>query len=921
MIRAHFRASGRATPARGGPFAMLSSRAIRQAALGLLSCTVICLRPALAQSPDAEFRNGVAAFEQGEFEQAERHFRNVLKSQPDHEQALRYRDEAGYRFWVKVLARGGRLATVARRILKAAEKAAIRERQDVEQLRADLRGLFDDDFMTEIETVEKVIAKYGHYVVPELVDVLGDRREDDKRVRAIALLHRLGDEATLALIELLEADDNVTLQQNTAVVLGHIGDVRAVPALKRLAERTSDPHVKDAANRAISQIKGPSFGTAEYYARVAEAFYQENPVFLVNRYREYVVWKWKEGKLTRRDVPKFRWNEEVAEEFAYDGLSVDPENQVLWASLLNTLAQEWTEIDEALRVAQQVQDKGGEVDEDAVARMQEMRERLAKVKMLVASRGPEDVLAALGKALADQRAPNAVFLIERLQELNLDPSLLAGGGAITYLPAAERSEGSGGGLGSQPAPAAGGASAPASGGASSSDAGSQPAPQPTEVGGDDEAPSLDDDEPVEPDDEAPSLDDEGDDEAPSLDDEDDDEAPSLDDEEEAPRRRQPRRVSRARPVAPAPGRRRVRTTRMAFRESAALNGAEQLSAQGSDEILTGGAALSAALTYGDKRVRYAAAIALAHLNPTSDFANSDQVMVNLIDALGESGQRVILVVERDRGARNRIVGLLRELGYMAFGVEDGLGGLMRAKAFPGEDLIIVSSELNPDGLGGDPLEFQFIDSLREDYRTRHIKCMVLTPEERVDEMQTLVDDGRAIDVITPEIDKATLSDKLLQAFGSDAEQRDEKARSDKIAERAALAIASIQQGHTRFAVASAAAALAKNVRRDSGRPDAVRLACLKALQTVGPAAREAALSVLVSEFQDETNSIEVRRELARAMGEVSKGSPLPDEAFQLLKAALASEDEELWRAAGYALGKAKLSGAQALEVFNEQRLD
>jgi CheY-like chemotaxis protein len=885
----------------------------RHAASALNLLAAICLlslawsQPVAAQSPDAEFRNGLAAFDQGKFEEAERHFRNVLKSQPDHEQALRYRDEAGYHFWVKVLARDDRLATVARRILKAAERAAIRERQDVESLRRDMQGLWSDDFREEIETVELLIAKYGHYVVPELVDVLGDRREDDKRVKVISLLARLGDEGTLAVVELLEAD-SVTLQQNAAVVLGHTGDVRAVPPLKRLAERADDQHVKRAAEGSVGKIGGPSFGTAEYYARVAEAFYQEHPVFLINRYQEYVVWKWQDGKLTMRNVPRHRWNEEVAEEYAYDGLSVAPDDQVLWASLLNTYAQEWTEVEEALRTAQLIQDKGGEVDEEEVESLKELQGKLEKVKMLVASRGPDDVLAALGKAMADQRAPNAIFLIERLQELNIDSSLLAGGGSVTFLPEAERDAGA---APTRPAPAP--APAPRS------------EPQPAPARDDTPAPTrVEDDD--DGDEGAPSLDDD-DEGAPSLDDDDGDEgAPSLDDDEgdaPAPRRRRPRRVSQAQPgTVPASGRRAG--PRLGYRGGRAAlpeDAADGVSHSGPGEIMTGGAALSAALTYGDKRVRYAAAIALAQLNPTSSFANSDQVMVNLIDALGESGQRVILVVERDRGNRNRILGLLRELGYMAFGVEDGRGGLMRTKAFPGEDMVIVSSELNPAGEGSDPLEFQFIDNLREDYRTKHIKVMVLTPEERVDEMQTLVDGGRAVDVVTPDVDKATLNDKLLAAFGNEADQRDEKARSDKIAERAARAIAGIPTGHTTFEIASASAALVKNVRRDSGRPDSVRLACLAALEAIGPAAREVGIEILTNEFQDETNSIEVRRALPRAIGEILKGSEIPGETFQLLKAALGSEDTELWRNAGYALGKAKLTGAQALEVFNEQRLE
>ena len=242
-------------------------------AVGLLAPGV-----ARAQEPDQEFRNGVKAFEEGRFEEAEVHFRNVLKSEPDHEQALRYRDEAGYHFWVRVLAKGGRLSVVAQRILKQAEEAAVRERQDTEKLRQEMQGLWADDFMTEVETTERLVALYGHYVIPELVQVLSDRREDDRRVRALQLLKRLGDEGTLAVIELLESDD-ITLQQNAAVALGHMGDIRAVPPLMRLAQRASDPHVKEAANTAVSALGGMDGSAPDAYARIAHERFE----FIVHR--------------------------------------------------------------------------------------------------------------------------------------------------------------------------------------------------------------------------------------------------------------------------------------------------------------------------------------------------------------------------------------------------------------------------------------------------------------------------------------------------------------------------------------------------------------------------------------------------------------------------------------------------------------
>lgn len=411
---------------------MLSNR-LHALAASVLVAGLLTPGFAQAQEPDQEFRNGVKAFEEARFEEAEVHFRNVLKSQPDHEQALKYRDEAGYHFWVRVLAKGGRLATVAQRILKQAEEAAIRERQDMEKLRAEMPGLWAEDFMTEVETTERLIALYGHYVVPELVSVLSDKREEDRRVRALHLLKRLGDEGTLAVIELLESED-ITLQQNAAVALGHMGDIRAVPPLMRLESKAGDSHVKAAARRSIDQLGGLDGGVPETYARIAEEFYRENPIFVTNRYREYVVWQWQTDRLGRRDVARFRWNEEVAEEYCYDGLSVAPDNQALWTLLLDVYAQEWTEIEETLRVAQQVKDAGGEFDDEEIARLTTMQEQLAKVKMLVASRGADGLFSALGKAMADQRAPVAVFLIERLQELDIDGSLLAGGGSVEFLP-------------------------------------------------------------------------------------------------------------------------------------------------------------------------------------------------------------------------------------------------------------------------------------------------------------------------------------------------------------------------------------------------------------------------------------------------------------------------------------------------------
>lgn len=923
----------------------------------LLCGAALLVFPSTSYAQDTEFRQGVDAFEQGRFEEAAEYFRKVLEARPSAEQALRYRDEAGYHFWVRALARQGRLATYARRILRSAEREPVRERRDEDALRKKLSGLWSDDFMTEYETLEDLIANYGHYVVPQIADVLSDSNDEDKVVRVIHMLARLGDEGTLAVMQLLKSD-NPTLQRNAAIALGYSHDVRAIPPLKKLAETGSDSQAKSAATQAIQRISGPDFGTAEYYARIAEEFYRENPLFLINRYPEYVVWKWRDGKLDSVEVPRFRWNEEVAEEFAYQGLSVEPNNSKLWTLLLNVYAKQWTEVETSLLALKQAEARGASAPGDEQENLKAMQARMAKIKGLVASRGPEGILNALGKSLADQRAEVAVFLIERLAEVDVDPALLGGGGTATYLPPEESGSGgssssgssdsgsSGSGFDTSP-DSSGGSDSGSSGGGfdtSGSDSGgsdsggSDSGGDPWGDGGSDSGGSdsggsdsggsdsggSDPDDPWGDSgggddggsDSGSDMDESGGDEADPDDpwsDEEGEEDPWGDEEEgEEPTRRPGRKLSQN-----LPGLER-RVSRMGYRGPSTLNNAGGLGAVGSTaDHPSGGAAFSAALGYGDKRVRFAAAIAAAKLNPPGAFPGADRVVPNLIEALGESGQRVVLVVEPDRADRNRIVGLLRELGYMAFGVEQGRQALIRARSFPSEDLIIVSSELNPDHRGEDPIEVQVIDELSDDYRTKTMKVMVLT--ERDEEMQRLVDAGKAVDLVSPGISKGDLADKLNAAFGSSEDEADEKTRSNRVTKKAAEAIAGLRRGHTQFPIAQASGALVQNVKLSAGRPPEVRLACLAAISAIGPEAEGQALSILASEFRDTTHPNEVRAAMARAMGDCLKGKAVSGDVYQVLKAALAEDDAQVWEAAFYALGKPNLTDEQAYEVFVQER--
>ncbi|MBI3722579.1 hypothetical protein HY251_01285, partial [bacterium] len=190
-------------------------------ASGSSGATLSFLGTVQAAEPDEAFREGVRAFDEGRFEDAEKAFREVLKAKPSDEQARLYRDEASYQFWVKVLARGGNLAVLGQRILSAAERGAKRDRQDPAKIKRviDLFMADDDkehDLATQMGAMEEAIALHGHYIVPYLVDALGQRREDDKRVRVIGLLARLGEEGVLALLQCLKSGEALT-RQNAAI--------------------------------------------------------------------------------------------------------------------------------------------------------------------------------------------------------------------------------------------------------------------------------------------------------------------------------------------------------------------------------------------------------------------------------------------------------------------------------------------------------------------------------------------------------------------------------------------------------------------------------------------------------------------------------------------------------------------------------
>ncbi len=99
-----------------------------------------------------------------------------------------------------------------------------------------------------------------------------------------------------------------------------------------------------------------------------------------------------------------------------------------------------------------------------------------------------------------------------------------------------------------------------------------------------------------------------------------------------------------------------------------------------------------ALTYPDRRVRYSAAIALAHARPKADFPESYRVVPVLAEAVRQTDTKYAVVVGRTGEDANSLRASVAELGYETY-ADTSLDAMRSAIAgLPGVDLVVISGD-------------------------------------------------------------------------------------------------------------------------------------------------------------------------------------------------------------------------------------
>jgi HEAT repeat protein len=366
----------------------VKSAALFTALIAVLAAGLLC-GPARAEDKaeiDRLFNQAKDLWEQGNNAQAAEMLKQVVAQNPSHETAYGLLRKAEVKMFLDLLTEGGDSRTVVEGLMKLAHLGEFERQKDEDAIRALVKDVIGGaDYGVREKAIRTLVARHGEYSVPYLFEYLGSN-DTDERVYAVLALSELGSDAVLPLVEALHSD-NFMIQQNAALVLQKIGDIRAVGGLLALADRAENPAVKEAAAGAAAGMGAHNIKTVNAYLTLAQKYYEREASVIKNYLGNYAVWKWMDGAIVDRDVPKFLYHLELAEESLYDALDADPENAKARAMLTAIHCAEWGAID-ALPA-----------DLKTDPSVEELAGNLRNVLALSASQGPDALLDALGTAI------------------------------------------------------------------------------------------------------------------------------------------------------------------------------------------------------------------------------------------------------------------------------------------------------------------------------------------------------------------------------------------------------------------------------------------------------------------------------------------------------------------------------------------
>lgn len=356
-------------------------------------------------------QEAVRHYENNDLDKAVAKFNQFLLSNPSDVEALKMREMAGKDAMIQMLMQGGEISRIARAILLYAEKAPIRKETDAQTIKKYVEMAATGNLYQRHEAIALIESQVGELAIPEMLPYI--TKKDSPQINIILAVKRMGATAVVPLLEALNTTDSY-LKQQVAMLLGHLGDPRALPDLKRIVENAKEKdEVKRYAELSIQSIaKKPSIALSpskELYYQKALAYYKDEPTYKPVLAFNYLYWRWQNEKLVYREVPAFAYSKIMAEHACYNALAIDSSISKTWALLARVYNALYTEIATVENASKQ---KGLELSEEELAKFMKEKPYAEKGRQLVAAAGLNVLYEALQAALQENHPEVTVKIIE-----------------------------------------------------------------------------------------------------------------------------------------------------------------------------------------------------------------------------------------------------------------------------------------------------------------------------------------------------------------------------------------------------------------------------------------------------------------------------------------------------------------------------
>jgi HEAT repeat protein len=396
--------------------------------------------------------DGVDLYKRGKYAEAYTKFEQAFQKQPSNDLVYAFIQRAGTDVVTSMMtAPDEKMKAVGYRLFELSKPLERVRKGRTEVLK------YVEDLKSENTAVQTNarwhLTNFGPYAVRFLIPSLGHAQADLFRARVLLVLTEMGTDASLAVAEALHSK-NATMRQNAAIVLGNIKDDRTVPELRRVqSDPNETPEVRKLAHEALLKITRTADSAwkeaKEYYFELAESYYNKSPNVVHVWNRAHLIWRWDEEKdiLTEREVPRFAYSQQLAEEAIHDCLTLDPEykrnGENPWALLACVHFQQTVEAEAALAAAEagvKMNDPG--ILPEHLDWLKKSLENFNRNNVSGKAAGRLPLYEALGRCLRDGNAPVAVAILESLKlegsgddlpEPGAEASAAAGGSVILAL--------------------------------------------------------------------------------------------------------------------------------------------------------------------------------------------------------------------------------------------------------------------------------------------------------------------------------------------------------------------------------------------------------------------------------------------------------------------------------------------------------